>query len=144
MKKFLVALDQSKTAELVVDQAVSIAGTGVAELLLLQAVTLPVDVPTDIYYRPKDELPALLQDEAQKNLEVLSQRVPKTISRRTIVELGVPWQTICEVAKREKVDMIVMGAHGYRFYERMLGTTSGRVVTHADRPVLVVRPIEQK
>jgi nucleotide-binding universal stress UspA family protein len=35
--------------------------------------------------------------------------------------------------------LIVIGAHGYGIVDRILGTTAGRVVNHADRSVLVVR-----
>lgn len=143
MKKLFVALDNSKAAPIVLDYAIELAKPSGAELVLFQAVTLPVDVPVDIYYRPKDELPVLLQKEAHRELDQLAQRIPAGLSCRKRVEIGVPWQAICETAQKEDADMIVMGAHGYRFYERMLGTTAGRVVNHADRPVLVIRTIKE-
>jgi nucleotide-binding universal stress UspA family protein len=36
--------------------------------------------------------------------------------------------------------MIVIGSHDYRLIDRIIGTTAAKVVNHADRPVLVVRP----
>ena len=56
MKKILVALDNSKAAPIVLDQAIALAKPDKAELILFQAVTLPVDVPVDIYYRPKQKV----------------------------------------------------------------------------------------
>lgn len=139
MKKIIVALDNSPVAASVLHAATELAAQQSAELVLLQAVTLPVDIPIDIYYRPKDELPVVLQKESKHELETMRNQVPSSIKTRIRVEVGVPWQVICDTAKEEEADLVVMGAHGYRFYERMLGTTSGRVVTHAECSVLVVR-----
>jgi nucleotide-binding universal stress UspA family protein len=38
------------------------------------------------------------------------------------------------------VDLIVIGSHGYGALDHVLGTTAAKVVNHADRSVLVVRP----
>ena len=47
---------------------------------------------------------------------------------------------IHRVAEREKADMIVVGSRGLRgIKETLLGSTSDRVVHHANCPVLVVR-----
>jgi nucleotide-binding universal stress UspA family protein len=42
-----------------------------------------------------------------------------------------------EVRAREV--LIVIGSHGFSGIDRLLGTTAGRVVNHADRSVIVVR-----
>ena len=140
MKKILVALDNSNASKSVLNAAVMLARAEHAELVLIRAYSVPIDVPMDIYYRPKDDIAEVLRKDAKAELDLQAAKVPGDVPTRTLVEMGVPWQIICEAAKREDVIVIVMGAHGYRFYERMLGTTSGRVVTHADRSVYVVRP----
>ena len=55
------------------------------------------------------------------------------------MHVGIPWDTICSVAKEEDVDLIVIGSHGYDILDRIVGTTAAKVVNHADRSVLVVR-----
>ena len=50
------------------------------------------------------------------------------------------WDAICSHALEHDVDVIVIGSHDYRFLDRIVGTTAAKVVNHADRPVLVVRP----
>ena len=55
------------------------------------------------------------------------------------MHVGVPWDTICTVAKEDNVDLIVIGSHGYDILDRIVGTTAAKVVNHADRSVLVVR-----
>ena len=58
----------------------------------------------------------------------------------TRVELGDPVDTICEVAKTMKADLVVVGARGHNAAQRfLLGSVSDRVVHHASCPVLVVR-----
>lgn len=144
MKKILVALDNSNMASIVLQKAIELAKPDKAELILLQAFHLPVDVPADIYYRPQDELAKILQKEADESLQKLTQFIPAEIPRKCVVELGVPWQSICDRAQAENADMIVIGKHGYSLFERMIGTTAGRVVNHADRSVLIVYGPEMK
>lgn len=142
MKKFIVALDQSPRAHQVLQTAVEMAQQQQAHLLLLHAVHVPVEMPVDIYYRPMDEVTTVLQRKSQEELEQMLAVIPTQVPRTLRTEAGSPWQVICEVAEEEKADLIIMGAHGYRFYERMLGTTAARVVNHAHCSVLVIRSPE--
>ena len=49
-------------------------------------------------------------------------------------------ETLVRVAEERGAQAIVVGAHGHRrLADRILGSTSERVVRHAGRPVLVVR-----
>jgi nucleotide-binding universal stress UspA family protein len=54
---------------------------------------------------------------------------------------GFPWQAVCAAAVDESVDLIVIGSHGYSGIDHLIGTTAAKIVNHADRPVLVVRPL---
>ncbi len=59
----------------------------------------------------------------------------------TKVEMGVPGAKILEVAKKEGVDLIIMGAHGHKGLERAIfGSTADKVVQNAHCPVLTVHP----
>ena len=46
---------------------------------------------------------------------------------------------MCDVAKEEACDLIVIGSHGYAGIDRLLGTTAAKIVNHAATSVLVVR-----
>lgn len=51
-----------------------------------------------------------------------------------------PHHAICEVARRESCDLIVMGSHGWRGLDRLLlGSQAQRVILESDVPVLVHR-----
>ena len=68
--------------------------------------------------------------------------VPAELVERVEARLGAPWQVICDLATVEKVDLIVIGTHGYSGIDHLLGTTATRVVNHAPCSVLVVRPLK--
>ena len=62
------------------------------------------------------------------------------VSFRLIVETGDPVQQILEIAKREAVDLIVLGSRGLGgFTSLLLGSVSDSVTHHAPCPVLIVR-----
>ena len=140
MKKILVALDASPFAPQVLAQAVTLAQNHGGQLWLLRAVGLPVELPLEAYAMPPESVATLLEKSARRDIAEVAAKVPEGLLGGQIVEIGVPWRTICDVAAREKVDLLVMGAHGHRFLDRVLGTTTGKVVTHCDTSVFVVRP----
>lgn len=144
MKTILVAVDASPMGPQVLKTAVDMAELWHAKLILFQAVSLPIELPAEIYARPQDQLPALLLKEAREDLEQLKSQIKSDVTIETKVAIGVPWQVICEVSTAENVDLIVIGSHGHHWYGRMLGSTASRVVNHADRSVLVVRTEEIK
>ena len=63
----------------------------------------------------------------------------------THVLSGSPEQAIVEEAENWGADLIVVGSHGYGFWERMfLGSVSNAIVHHAPCSVLVVRKPDPK
>jgi nucleotide-binding universal stress UspA family protein len=60
-----------------------------------------------------------------------------------IVRLGRAWHEIVQIAREEKVDMLVIATHGYTgLRHALLGSVAEKVVRHASCPVLIVRPDE--
>jgi nucleotide-binding universal stress UspA family protein len=65
-------------------------------------------------------------------------KFPKLESR---VLTGDPATKILELAKKEKIDLIIMGAHGRKGLERVFfGSVADKVVTNAHCPVLTIHP----
>jgi nucleotide-binding universal stress UspA family protein len=61
-------------------------------------------------------------------------------SYKTRVATGHPADEILNAAKKEKVDLIVMGSRGHGSITSMiLGSVAQKVLSHADVPVMVVR-----
>jgi universal stress protein F len=142
MKKVLVGLDASPRSSVVLDEAIGLVQQTGGQLILLHAYNLPVGLPIEVYAMAPDALPTVLEQNAKRALEDYAARVPEGRLLKKHVALGTPWQQICEMAKQEDVDLIVIGSHGYGGLDRLLGTTAARVVNHADRSVLVVHKPE--
>jgi len=57
----------------------------------------------------------------------------------TLVPSGLPSHEIIVVAKEKSADLIVVGTHGRRGLQRLLGSTANSVINHAACDVLAVR-----
>lgn len=142
MQRILVGLDASPRSKRVLDAAVDLARKTGSKLVLFRAVGIPVELPPEAYALPPDALSTLLEGEARRFLEREANAVPAELLGTLKVAVGTPWQAICEAAKAENVDLIMIGSHGYAGLDRLIGTTAAKVVNHADRSVLVVRASE--
>lgn len=140
MKTYLVALDSSPIAADVLTTVKELAQKMDARVVLLRAVMRPLELPAEVFTMYPDKVEALLLDSGRQQLEALARELPAELVTESVVQVGVPWQVICAAAKARDVELIVVGAHGHRFLDRLLGTTAQRVVSHADRSVLVVWP----
>lgn len=139
MNRILVALDSSPRAAQVLDTAIELGKRSGAKLKLLRAVALPADLPTSIWATPSKDLLDELLVGARRELDDMAARVPPEVLDGVIVQVGVPWDTVCAAARELDVDLVVIGSHGYGLVDRLVGTTAAKIVNHADRSVLVVR-----
>ena len=142
MHRILVGLDASPRAKDVLDAAIDLARRTGSKLILMRAIGIPVEIPPEAYALPPASLEGLLEQEALKYVEKELDRVPEELRGPVKVAVGTPWQAICQAAKDENVDLIMIGSHGYQGLDRLIGTTAAKVVNHADRSVLVVRHAE--
>jgi universal stress protein F len=140
MERILVGLDGSPRAKVVLKTAVDLARRTGARLSLYRAVALPAELPTIALSMKPGEVAELLERLAREELIALASEVPPAILAGVQVSLAIPWQGVCEEARRERADLIVIGSHGYGGLDRVLGTTAAKIVNHADVSVLVARP----
>jgi nucleotide-binding universal stress UspA family protein len=108
--------------------------------MLFRAVGLPPEVPQRYFASSTNSLVDTLLEEAKRSLVELERSLAPELSDGVYTEVGSPWDGICRAAAKFDADLIVIGSHGYGTLERLLGTTAAKVVNHADRSVLVVRP----
>jgi universal stress protein F len=139
VKRILVALDSSPRAPVVLAAADRLAALTGASMVVFRAVTVPPDMPRDLLAVTDLSLEDVLMRNARGDLERLTRDIPSARLEKIATELATPWDGICRAAREEDVDLIVIGSHGYGVLDRVLGTTAGKVVNHADRNVLVVR-----
>jgi nucleotide-binding universal stress UspA family protein len=141
MRTILACLDGSSRAPGVLHAAISVARAHDARIVLLRAIGLPSDVPRDLFRKTDLPLDEILRRHAITYVETQLLEVPPDLRSPggTEVHVGVPWDAICTVARQRRADLVVIGSHGYGGLDRLLGTTSARVVHHAPCSVLVVR-----
>ena len=132
MKRILVCLDKSPLAEDVHRTALETARANHAKIRLFRVVEGGGERP-----EPND----VLIKNAKAELDRIGRNDPSDLSAGSSIVIGeAPWKAICAAAREENADLIVIGAHSHGTIARALGTTAAKVVNHADRSVLVVRP----
>jgi nucleotide-binding universal stress UspA family protein len=154
--KILIAVDSSNMGQKVFQEGLAIAKTNQAEVLLIHVLSAeeensPLPIPPDItefYPAAGNEL--TLESWRQqwelyetKGVEMLQQYVEKaekqgvTVTSQQIA--GSPGKTICQVAKKNNIELIVIGHRGLRgISEFLLGSVSNYVLHHAHCSVLMV------
>ncbi len=138
MKRILVCLDGSPRAPFVLETAADLGRRLGAKLYLLRSVGLPGVVDQEALAHGGSVI-GELEDAARLDLSTLAAKLPGLVES-VHVRLGSPWDAICHEAKELDCDLVVLGSHGYKGLDMILGTTASKVVNHCDRSVLVARP----
>jgi universal stress protein F len=139
MRRILVALDDSPRAPAVLAIAADLARRMDAKVVLFRAVSEPEEAAPDMKAILPGQAATPVQHQAVADLRELAATLEPALVDDAIAKLGPAGPKICKWAEELDVDLVVIGAHGYRLSERILGTTAARVVNHCPRPVLVVR-----
>lgn len=136
-KKIMVGYDNTKFSDCALKEAIRLAkGTG-AKLLLVTAPEVDVEVQT-----LAPEANALVEKNASvymKRAEAKMKKAGIDFETMIVITISAP-ETLVELAKKNKVDLIVLGTHGRTGLRRLLmGSTTARVIGNALCNVLVVR-----
>lgn len=141
LKKIVVATDLSPTADVAIMRAVDIAKMTHAKLTLLYVLhqsfldnLLEKVVPSDFSRKLKKQYPLILEEKIRR----LS-AYPIAMDY-AIVGKGRPAVKILQYAKRNKVDLLIMGSHGkYSIRDTFVGTTAEYVAQKTQIPLLIVK-----
>jgi universal stress protein F len=139
MKRILVALDGSPRAPRVLEVAARLAELAGGRLVLYRAITVSPELPGEVFIETERRLEDILLANARDDLARTAAQLRPELVERTVTTFAIPWDGICRAARECEADLIAIGSHGYGGIDRILGTTAGKVVNHADRNVLVVR-----
>jgi len=138
--RILVATDLSRASERARDYALALGAPG-GRLTLVYAHVLPLPDWPDPVYVP-DWMPAepSLRGEMLERLRLFAAPARAAGHQVDVVlEEGNPADVILEVADSLRPDLIAMGTHGRRRFERwVMGSTAERVLRLAPAPVLTV------
>lgn len=136
MKQILVATDGSENAHYAVDEAISLARSSGARLVVAYVRHAPLPVLGEPVYQRS------LSRELRTAQEATALATTKACGVGVEVEVeileGNPAARILDLARIRDVDLIVVGSRGLgTLAGALLGSVSREVVHRADRPVLV-------
>jgi len=142
IKRILCASDFSPASRRALRLAQELARTFKAKLFLFHAYERSLPMSNGGYLPPSvlQEMLTATREAARRNLQRLA-RSPKGKSVRiaTLLAEGPPSAAIVRAAKKNRVDLVVMGTHGRTGVQRLLmGSVADRVIRTASCPVLVV------
>jgi nucleotide-binding universal stress UspA family protein len=140
MKTILASIDFSSASQPVAAEAVKLARSMRARLVLLHVVQPPVVTDSEVGAQMSADYSAAAEVSAEKRLIALKKSLQaKGVSVVTKQLLGNPGQNIITEATKLNAAFIVLGSHGHgAFYELVIGSTTSRVLKQARCPVLVV------
>lgn len=143
MRKILHPTDFSEGAERARDDAIRLAKSLGAELLLLHvAVEAPLFREGPLSMPEVSRVYAAQRKWASETLaaRAAATREAGVATAEWRLVVGDPVETIVKIAKDERFDLIVMATHGRGPLERFfLGSVADRVIRLAPCPVLTVR-----
>lgn len=148
--KILLAVDGSEFGDAAVEEIANRPWPRGSEVLVISVVHLPF-TPTPETWALPESYYSELEKAGREHAESAAGRaisrlresnaareIPLTLSSEVIV--GHPEETIIETAKRWNADLVALGSHGYRGFQRfLLGSVSQAVASHAPCSVQVVR-----
>ncbi len=137
-QKMLVAIDLTEEAPQVLNKAQEISNAHGSELLLVHVVE-PVgyayggDIPMDL-----TELQDQLDKAAKEQLAAYGKQYGVNPSNQ-VITVGRPESEIHRLAKEQEVDLIIVGSHGRKGFQLLLGSTANGVLHGTECDVLAVR-----
>lgn len=135
-EKILIATDGSRYSKVAAEKAIDFAKSYGGEI---KAVSV-VDVPSEFYAEALNALEDMIKKSKEYAGEVRTRAGSMGIKVEVYVGEGEAFRVITDIAKEEKVNIIVMGSHGRTGLKRLLmGSVAEKVIGYAPCPILVVR-----
>jgi len=143
-RKILCPVDFDENSMTALDLACKVAAQNDASLCLMHVIPFPVAplAPGDVGAVPSS-FPVWEQEATVKLEQIGQERIPSTIRREFVSEIGLPAEVIVRTAAERHVDMVIMGTHGRsrsavgHFF---IGSVAERVVRESLCAVLIVPP----
>ena len=151
--KILLAVDGSPCSDRAVAEVTQRPWPADSEVHIISVVEPPAPLAAEPYMLAGgyfEEVERLKRKQAAETLEKAAARLREGEGSRALhvstdIPLGSPRRVIVEEADHWGADLIVVGSHGYRTWERMLlGSVSQAVAAHASCSVEIVRCREEK
>jgi nucleotide-binding universal stress UspA family protein len=151
INKILVATDSSAASNRALKMAAQLANQYGAELHIIHVIR-DMQIPFEIKEIPELEADKFesfndAREEVMRKIAESVLKLAKDIAGKagagkvqTVIGTGDPATSILSVAKRRKVDMIVIGTRGLgKIKGKILGSVSRKVTNNAETSCLIVR-----
>lgn len=146
--KILIATDGSDFGKAAVDAAAVQIWEKGSEVRIISVFDPPFPIGgelymmnTNIYEEASKAAKAAAQKFVDDSVSIIQQGINSdNITVTTDVLMGAPHRRIVEEADEWGADLIILGSHGYKMWERvLLGSVSQSVAQHAKCSVWIVR-----
>lgn len=146
IKNILVATDFSETADFAISRAIKIAKATGANLTIIHVIQkeffdkfLESIIPKEILQTAEEYTTILIEEKIHSLLR------HKVNINYTILSKGKPIVKILQYARKNKIDLLVIGAHGkYSIRDSFVGTTAEYIAAKTQCPVLIVKNSPRK
>jgi nucleotide-binding universal stress UspA family protein len=143
-KRILFCTDFSESSHHAFRYALSLAKAFQAKLIIFHVSPEPVHPEQLSIYLPPEKLEELKSSQKKELDEALATHYVQEMTGfkdyQVIFKEGEPFLEIIQLARRESVDLIVMGTHGRTGLDHVLfGSTAEKVVRKSPCPVMTVR-----
>ncbi|WP_339103673.1 universal stress protein [Haloterrigena salinisoli] len=137
----LVPTDGSDSSAAAVEQAVAIADGDAATVHFLHVIDVGTEMSAAASGSIAPQLTETLEDQAESALDEAASRAERAgVSHERLTREGDPHETIATYSAENGIDLVVMGASGQSgVKERLLGSTTDRVVRSVETSVLIAR-----
>lgn len=142
IKKIMCAVDLSEDSKPVARFAASIAETlGASVLVIYAAPSLSQYVG---FHVPPNTIETFVDEiltGAEQNMKAFVEENFKGVEAEGKVLVGYASEEILRHATEDKCDLVIMGTHGRKGFDRILfGSVAEKVVQNSPVPVMTVRP----
>jgi nucleotide-binding universal stress UspA family protein len=145
--RIVLAIDGSVSSEAAVDEVARRPWPADSQVRVISVIEVPAPLTSGpwTYANSYEEQEALERAQAEETLAAAATKLregigSKPLSITTEILAGSPKRIIVEEAEKWDADLIIVGSHGYRSWERMLlGSVSQAIALHTECSVEIVR-----
>ena len=136
--KILLPTDGSEFSEHEVERAIKALSDDGEIIILSVASKLSATTP----FQSKKNIARMNKgflEEAHDNVNRMAERFDERVNVRKMVKVGIPSDTIVDVAEKEDVDLIIISASGKSgLHKFFIGSVAERVLKSTERDVLLI------
>lgn len=144
MKKILVPTDFSEYSLNAAKVAAQIAKKTDARIFFLHIVSIPTYESGVLPYQSEENIPEglyILKRVKQKFKDLFDMDFLKGVNVAQVLQFDGVYESVSELAEKEKMDLIVMGTHGSSGYvsDYFVGSNTDKIIRRSHIPVLSIK-----